>query len=153
MEPINPFAAPQSDSVAPGDAVEQQDPRYQRIRGWLILLAMLLCLNIVIGVMGLGGFGLLLGWTTAWLSVRTLFNGGLCLASPVGLSLMFRRSHAFPTFMCGYLLSCLLFALYFAMINGFGPDRWMYLGRPLVECSIWIPYLMRSRRVRQTFVR
>ena len=70
-----------------------------------------------------------------------------------GAVLMFRQSHVFPTYMGGYLLGCLLFALYFAVINGFGPDRSVPLGRPLLECSIWIPYLIRLWRVRLTFVR
>jgi hypothetical protein len=150
LEPTNPFAAPQSGSVASGDAAKQQDPKYRRIGGWLVLLALLLCLNTVIGVMCFTGS---LQPTIAWLSVRTFFNAGLCIASPLGLAIMFRRSHVFPTYMGGYLLGCLLFALYFAVVNGFGPDRWPPLGRPLVECSIWNTYLIRSRRVRLTFVR
>jgi hypothetical protein len=149
METNNPYAAPQSSPVDRNDTATQQDPEYRRIGGWLIVLAMFFCLDILVGVIGLSGYLI----PVAWLSMRTLFNAVLCVASVAALVLMYRRSFAFPTFAIGYFVGCLLFALFFAAANGFGPDRLIYLGRPVAQCLVWIPYLARSPRVRRTFVR
>jgi hypothetical protein len=88
-------------------------------------------------------------------------NLALASASIVALVLFFRQSPAFPRLMIGILIGGFLFLLT-DLVGGRAipaiaeqptdPDSIRDLSRAAIGCLIWVPYLMRSRRVRNTFV-
>jgi hypothetical protein len=83
----------------------------------------------------------------------------LGIAAIAGLVLFFRKSAAFPTFMIGLYL----FGAMFLLIDLVAVTRIPAVGstddssgardlmRSLVACAIWIPYMRKSQRVRNTF--
>jgi hypothetical protein len=154
MADRNPFAASQVEGISREDDRVKEGQTYVTIGGWLIVLALELGLNVVVGVVGVFYFGPLAVRTLVlWLIVRTVINLALGVASVAALMLMFQRSRFFPALATGYLLGCLLLGLGNAAFNGFRATSFLASSRPLAECLVWIPYLIRSWRVRSTFVR
>ena len=82
------------------------------------------------------------------------------VASSVALWFYFRRSPRFPGFMISYFFGALvLFAALYALELAAVPPRreepphaLMAVIRAAILCAIWIPYMTKSRRVRNTFV-
>jgi hypothetical protein len=83
------------------------------------------------------------------------------LAAIVLLVLYFRKSWRFPKLCIAYFLANLVFIVGDAFATGFvvpgvatfDPATLQQLGTTLVGALIWIPYLLVSRRVKNTFVR
>jgi hypothetical protein len=83
----------------------------------------------------------------------------LAVAAVTALVLFFRKSAAFPGFMIGFYLFAAMFLLIdvvagtripaVASSDDFGSTRGLM--RALIACAIWIPYMRKSRRVRNTF--
>ena len=87
-------------------------------------------------------------------------NLGFIVFAAVGLVLFFRRSPAFPKLMVVYYVGNLLVVgLFFfssrlipAVAAKDDPESHSALFRAIVRCVIWVPYMYRSRRVRNTFI-
>jgi hypothetical protein len=151
MSEVNPYTAPQFAEAA------ASDNKYNRIGGWLILIAIGLVLTAVMGLFGAASCVLMMAVDEESLSpaflIYSLFQlGGLGVAAVIGLVLMFRRLRVFPKYMIGYLAATLLLAARSLAVGGVDKDSTNDLIRGVVGCAIWIPYFIRSKRVAGTFV-
>ena len=86
-------------------------------------------------------------------------NALIGIAAVAGLVLFFRKSAMFPTFMIGLYLFAAMYLLIDLVAAGRIPAAASSddssgardLFRSLVACAIWIPYMRKSVRVRNTF--
>lgn len=86
-------------------------------------------------------------------------NLAMMICAGIALVLFFRRSPLFPKLMIGFYLAGLAFLLldFFAgnlipaVAAQADPDAFRELSRSVIACAIWVPYMLRSRRVRNTF--
>ena len=89
-----------------------------------------------------------------------LGNLGFIIAGIALVSLFFSKSRLFPKTYIAFLLINLCFILIDAWLGSFvitdepmfDPDTTKELVRSLVAVVIWVPYMMFSKRVRNTFV-
>ena len=89
------------------------------------------------------------------------FNVGLFLASLYLIYLFFTRHWLFPSFYIGIVLSSLVFIPADAWLVSivlpqepmFDPDTTKEFVRTLIGALIWIPYMLMSQRVKETFVK
>ena len=95
------------------------------------------------------------------LLVLEIFGNTLFIAAGIALLLLFfRRSFRFPTLYIAYAVASVLFILLDAWLGSFvladepmfDPDTAREFGRTLVSAAVWVPYLLVSKRVRNTFV-
>jgi hypothetical protein len=92
---------------------------------------------------------------------ESVVNVLLAAAAIVAIVLFFKKSPAFPKVAIGVLLGNLAFVVVDTLVaraipaiaEQSGPDAYQDLFRGVIACAIWVPYLLRSRRVRNTFVR
>jgi hypothetical protein len=76
------------------------------------------------------------------------------------LVLFFRRSSRFPTLYVALAIGSLLFILLDSWLGTlpvqdepmFDPETAREVGRALISAAIWVPYILISKRVRNTFV-
>ncbi|WP_349408785.1 DUF2569 family protein [Pseudalkalibacillus sp. SCS-8] len=100
-----------------------------------------------------------------WINVAVDF--GIILLTLVALWLLFTKHAAFPKFMIYYLVGITVFAIADGIIT-----NWIFSTLPItadtlayikgqsfrqqagsiIVCLIWIPYLLRSKRVKATFI-
>ncbi|MEC0257835.1 DUF2569 domain-containing protein [Paenibacillus lautus] len=91
---------------------------------------------------------------------ETVVNVIFVITAVIALFLLYRKKRAFPKLMIGYISFSLLVSIvdYAAVSqieimaqgdNGKFMSEWI---RSLLYTSIWIPYFIRSKRVRNTFV-
>jgi hypothetical protein len=144
------------------------------IAGWLILPVILLIVMIVGGGLQLTMFPALaeaatglVQWKIYLLSLQVLLNAMLTILCPAILLVMFfRRMNRFPRLFVLWAAAYLVFAVaqHFAVILvfgemlgvswsdllSFGALRWLVL--PMLPVAILIPYVLKSRRVRNTFI-
>ncbi len=156
--------SPQSGSVdAPQMFTVRSD--LNGIGGWLILVALGLAIVPFNSLHGMyRDFRLLFGGSRAvlesfhGLAALILFEAitnTIFFFSLIGLNILFyRKSKAFPgwmiTFLCGQLLVVLVDHL---AAMRFSPSaNAISLLRSFVGAALWIPYYMRSIRVKETFV-
>jgi hypothetical protein len=86
-------------------------------------------------------------------------NALLGIAAVAGLVLFFRKSALFPTFMIGMYLFGAMFLVIDVVAAAQIPEAAASddlngvrdLVRSLIACAIWIPYMRKSVRVRNTF--
>ncbi len=88
--------------------------------------------------------------------------GNLALITLAGylLYLFFTKSHRFPRFFIGYVLLQLLVVIgdFFlanlipAVASENNTESWTEMFRSIIYALIWIPYMLRSKRVKNTFV-
>lgn len=91
---------------------------------------------------------------------EVLGNAVFIAAGLLLLALFFRRSSWFPTLYITYVIANLLFILVDAWLGSlvladesmFDPDTARELFRSLLSGVIWVPYMIVSKRVRNTFV-
>lgn len=135
------------------------------IGGWLILVALGLAIAPFNSLYGMyRDFRLLFGGSRAalesfhGLAALIMFEAitnTIFLFSLIGLNVLFyRKSKSFPgwmiTFLCGQLLVVLVDHL---AVMRFSPSaNAVPLLRSLVGAAVWIPYFLRSIRVKETFV-
>jgi hypothetical protein len=144
------------------------------IAGWLILPAILLVLMILAGGLQVTMFPAiaeaatgLVAWKRYLLSLQVLLNALLAILCPAILLVMFfRRMNRFPRLFVLWAAVYLVVAVahHFAVILVFGEKHGMswsdqlsvgalrLLLLSMIPVAIFIPYLLKSRRVRNTFV-
>ncbi|HEY8156591.1 MAG TPA: DUF2569 domain-containing protein [Myxococcota bacterium] len=87
-------------------------------------------------------------------------NSAFILVSLILLFLFFKRSRRFPNLYIAYAVANLLFILCDAWLGSrvlpdepmFDPDTARELSRSLIAGAVWIPYMLNSQRVANTFV-
>ena len=93
------------------------------------------------------------------LLLEIIGNAALAIAAVIGLVLFFRRSVLFPRFMIGFYVFGALFLMTDfvlsrripAVASSGDPSGGRDLARSIVTCAIWVPYMLKSRRVHKTF--
>ena len=145
------------------------------IGGWLVLPMLELFLTPLVGLAFLRTFpetlryfNLLSGTQGAFVIFEFAFNSALLILTPIALLVLFFEKRArFPKVYIGWSLVTLAFQLldlpvaYYAFKEYFDnsgepfldPETLHQLGKSLFSAVIWVPYMLRSRRVRNTFVR
>ncbi|MEE4244849.1 MAG: DUF2569 domain-containing protein [Kangiellaceae bacterium] len=91
---------------------------------------------------------------------EAVFNTLLVLASVYLIFLFFRKSYLFPKVYIALIVTSLVFIPLDAWLGSFVlPDEPIFdqeiiteLSRVLLSAAIWIPYMLRSERVKLTFV-
>jgi hypothetical protein len=82
-------------------------------------------------------------------------TNGIGLMAVIGLNVLFYKTRkSFPGWMITYLVAILLVSLVDHLLTRhYHPTApWVHVFQHLVAAMIWVPYFMRSRRVKQTFV-
>jgi len=156
---------------------EPSAARLQGLRGWLIFVAIGLCLQPLILVKtladNLGAFAPET-WQTLttpgsrayhplWaplLVAEVAVNAGLLLGSGLLLYLFFTKKRIFPKAAIAFMAASLVVvfadnAAASAIPQAraqVGSDEYRQIGRAVVAAAIWIPYFLRSKRVHATFV-
>jgi hypothetical protein len=156
---------------------ESSDARLQGLRGWLIFVAIGLCIQPLILVKtladNLGAFkpetwqALTTPGSRAYhplwaplLVAEVAVNVGLLLGSGLLLYLFFTKKRIFPKAVIAFMVANL------GVVLGdqagasaipqaraqIGPNEYRQIGRAVVAAAIWIPYFLRSKRVHATFV-
>ena len=142
--------------------------------GWLILPMLNMIASPVIGVIGLGDYLPLLAQDAGLAASQTLViwfelisNVAIQLIAPfVLLTLYFQKRRAFPTFFIGWLVINLIVTLldlvfaynaFRAYYDSPGAVFWdetttQSVSRTVIGAAIWIPYMLNSKRVQNTFV-
>ena len=125
---------------------ESSDARVQGLRGWLIFVAIGLCLQPLV-------------------LVKTLADNlgafvGLLVGSGILLYLFFTKKRFFPKAVIGFMvLSVVVVLADNAAVSAIpqaraqlGPSEYKQIVRAVIAAAIWIPYFLRSKRVHATFV-
>ena len=156
---------------------ESSDARLQGLRGWLILVAIGLCLQPLVLVKtladNLGAFkpetwqALTTPGSRAYhplwaplLVAEVAVNVGLLLGSGILLYLFFTKKRFFPRAVIGFMVLSLVVVLADnAAVSAIpqaraqvGPSEYNQIVRAVIAAAIWIPYFLRSKRVHATFV-
>ncbi len=156
---------------------ESSDARLQGLRGWLILVAVGLCLQPLVLVKTLAdnfeafrpatwqtlttpGGGAYHPLWAPLLVAEVAVNVGLLLGSGILLYLFFTKKRFFPKAVIGFMVLSLVVVLADnAAVSAIpqaraqlGPGEYKQIGRAVVAAAIWIPYFLRSKRVHATFV-
>ena len=176
MNENNPFSPP----TAPvAHAHEPETERLAGIRGWLLLVGLGVVvspLRIVAEVLPtylkLFADGSWLALTTPggaayhplwmpYLLIEMIVNAGLVVAWVWIATRFFTRKRNFPRMYIGVLT----FTIAFQFLDAWGisvvspretvfdPETVKELGRSVIAAIIWIPYMLRSKRVQATFTR
>jgi Protein of unknown function (DUF2569) len=136
------------------------------IGGWLILTVIGLAVAPFLSIRALyTDLAILFGARfQAGLSSHPLLAGlvlfesatnSIFLVTQIVLNLMlYRRKRAFPAWMITYLAANVILSLFDHLwtIHYEHSSGWMSVARSFVAAAIWIPYFLRSRRVKLTFV-
>lgn len=136
------------------------------IGGWLILPAIGLVVAPILFLHGISvDLRLLAGsqYQSALISRPGLagvllyeaLNNSVLLLSAIYLNILFyRRKRAFPALMMIYLASQFVLGLgdHLLVLHLGLPTEWTQVIRGFVQCAVWIPYFLNSRRVEFTFV-
>jgi hypothetical protein len=154
----------------------ENEPR--GLGGWLVLVAIGLIVTVVRVCMLLFGTYVPLFTRGSWTALTTetsrayhplwrpllLFEGFgnvvILLAALLALGLFFSRAPNFPPLMIGFYLFNVLFIAtdHFvgqripAVASARDSKSGGEIVRSVVACSIWVPYMLKSRRVRNTFL-
>ncbi|MEX2141146.1 MAG: DUF2569 domain-containing protein [Pirellulales bacterium] len=171
----NPYAAPQAELSSPM-AIEQRGP--EGIGGWLLLPLLGLIFTPIrcslylaiknIPIFTEGHFSQLTdpnfaGYHSLWaplLIMELVGNALIGVLAIWGLVLMFRKAKAFPRFMIIFYTAGLVFVTIDTMMGLQIPylaeeGRRVFVKQMIqaaIPAAIWIPYMLVSKRVRNTFV-
>jgi hypothetical protein len=172
----NPYAASQVESSLTPETLDNRGP--EGIGGWLILPLLGLLFTPFVAAITLathslapfteGYFSTLTNpefeqYHPLWAVLLILEPVATCLVGGMavwGLVLLFRKAKGFPRFMIAYYAFNMLFAITDAVL-GFqipivaergGPELLAQVARTCIPAAIWIPYMRRSKRVKNTFV-
>lgn len=175
-DPYDPPDSPYKASESVGTEGKEQDP--SGLGGWLILVG----IGLVLSPFRLGAFTLQTfvpvftngtweilttpgseGYHALWaplLIFELLGNLGFIVAYIALGILFFRKSRFFPKAYIAIAFMNLCFIILDAFLSSFVlpgepmflPDTAKEIARPLVSIAIWVPYMLVSKRVRNTFV-
>jgi hypothetical protein len=159
-----------SNADAPAAAVSDGP---EGIGGWLVLPILGLILTPLRGLFQLGqladvkeALAYLTQAQIAFLVIETVLSVAIVIVLPIVLLvLVFRKKRAFPRFYVIWAVLCLLFivgdllvlqALFKDFFAAGGVDivdqeTLKDIGRAVALVAIWVPYMLNSRRVRNTF--
>ena len=156
-----------------------EEKKLEGLGGWLVLIG----LGIVISPLGIigsvfpiyseifsnGSWEVLTtpgteAYNSLWAPIiygAIAINGALAIAWIFVAFLFFSKKRVFPKWYIGMLLFTLAFIFVDAMaVKAVLPNEPIFdsemtkeLGRSLVVCLIWIPYMLASKRVKATFVK
>ncbi|MGE5490482.1 MAG: DUF2569 domain-containing protein [Actinomycetota bacterium] len=175
MTKMNPYAPPTADLVRDDTPPAAEPPRFG---GWLLLVALgvvISPLRIAIQMFPMYGKIVSEQWRTGILSPNSsafsplvtsfiageaLVNLALLVALLFQAYLFFRKKKTFPLVFIRVSLTALAILVIDAWITGLvfpnhdalDKDTIKDIGRAAVNCAIWIPYMLRSKRVKETFV-
>ncbi|MDR1621537.1 MAG: DUF2569 domain-containing protein [Synergistaceae bacterium] len=178
-KPQAPWAPPVCASSGHGetDATGKKNP--EGLGGWLVLVGLGIIISPlkIIGVVfpvyskmfSNGSWAALTtpgteAYNPLWAPIlygEMAINGGLVLAWIFVAVLFFSKKKAFPKCYIGILLFTLVFIFIDALaiesvlpnIPVLDAETTKELGRSLVACLIWVPYMLVSKRVKATFVK
>lgn len=179
MTEANPYESPESPYTVPGPIVTEGKQRGPSgLGGWLILVGIGIVLSpIRLGIMVLQvfvpmftdgtwealttpGSGHYLELFGPLLIFELVVNLGFLVAYSVLAILFFRKSRFFPRTYIALAICNLSFILLDAWASSFvllgepmfDLDTARELSRSLVAIAIWVPYMLISKRVKNTFV-
>jgi hypothetical protein len=158
--------------------VSTPDQQYEKIGGWLILVAIGLVLTPLRSLVIVGRIYLPMFMTERWAALTTpggpayhplwapilifefVGNIAVMLFGVVAAVCLFQKRRIFPKLMIAFLLSNLLFVGADYVVADWIPavarqndrESLRELGRTLFACLIWIPYFLVSKRVTGTFL-
>jgi hypothetical protein len=176
---VNPFSSPRETEAAPATHRADSPDGPQGIGGWLILVTIglvitpfrmaFLLITTHLPLFTGGQMAILTdpqsqAYHPLWgplLALEVLCNLGFGTAAVVALVLMFRRSRLYPRFMIVYYASNLAFIALDTLLSNMIPavaqagstEMIGEVGKAMISCAIWIPYMCVSKRVKNTFVR
>ena len=144
----------------------QPEPQPHGIAGWLLLPALGTLVSPFLLAKGSYETGLSL-FTFAienpalkgFITVEFLLNLGFCLGWFYALYLLARHRAQYPPLFIVLSLGIVAFSIVDTAVAHFGfgvpfePNDLRDFLRALIFSAIWVPYMLRSRRVRNTFVR
>ncbi|NMO96110.1 DUF2569 domain-containing protein [Paenibacillus lemnae] len=166
----------QSGPVSQPPAAEKKKPK--GLGGWMILVQISILLSLIISSFALNNTIIVLGseelklfsdetsiyyepvlMPLIWFELLVLVSQLILLV--VIIFLLYRRKRAFPKTMIGFMvLGAVAGILDHAVINqiSFITEEELahsskVVGRTIFYSAIWIPYLLRSKRVKNTFVK
>ena len=157
--------------------VQSDEWKFSSIGGWLIVIAIGLCISplVQIGfivanlipIFTKGAWSVLTtpgspAYHRLWapmIMLELFMNLAFIVMEAILLFWLFKRSHRFPKVMIGYLFVVFfLVAFDYFMAQAIpvvaaqdNVDSRVTLIRAGVVCAIWVPYLLRSKRVKGTF--
>lgn len=173
---INPYVPPASD-IGAGTVHAEQSA--QAIGGWLILVAIGIVITplrmlaqvlptyvkiftegswVALSTPGSATYNASL---SAFIAVEMLVNGLLLMGALYLIFLFFSKRKKFPKVYILLSASTLVIQILDALIiqsilpqqDAFGQETVAEMGRTVIACAIWIPYMLTSQRVKATFVR
>lgn len=176
MSEINPYVPPAA-RMETGEV--QPDIKPQAIGGWLILVALIVVvspLRIVFVVFpiyaGLVSDGSWAALTTpgsavynpslsTFIMVEAALNCAIFLSWLYLAFLLFSKRRKFPKVFIMLLAATLAIQFLDAWViqvivpdqKAFDQETMVELGRTIIACAIWIPYMLTSQRVKATFVK
>jgi hypothetical protein len=159
--------------------VQSDEWKYNSIGGWLIVIAIGLCVSPLLQLLFIvrdllpvfmhGGWHALTtpgspAYHRLWAPVilfEFAMNLGFIAMEAILLFWLFRQSRRFPTAMIVYLLTVfvLVAADYFVaqsipvVAAQDDPESRVAFMRAGIVCAIWVPYFLKSKRVKGTFTR
>lgn len=177
----NPYRSPRA-NVGEGDATAGSDaskPEPEGLGGWLILVAIGLIVSVVrvsalvfvtfVPIFTTGQWGKLTSpgsdlYHPMWaplLVFEILGNLVFVLMALTLLYLFFTKSRWFPRTFIAYLLLNVGFVAVDAFAGNFipaiaaasDPETVKEIGRSVIGAAIWVPYMLMSKRVKNTFLR
>jgi len=169
---LNPYTPPGSEVVK-----NDPSPKPSGLGGWLVLVGAGLILSpLMITVLMVKTIAPIVrdgSWEAissassdvynpalvAFFACELLVNLGFVVASVWLLVLFFRRSRKFPSLFVAYCVVNLAFVVLDAWIVSWllpeipmDDEDMREMARTVLNCLIWVPYMLRSRRVKNTFV-
>lgn len=154
---------------------QKQNERHRGLGGWLILVGFALifsplvlgmnCIDSYLPIFSDGTWEIITdpnsdAYDRLWAPIilgELILNFGILIASVYLIYLFFSKSKRFPSWFIGLrVVEWLIVVLDGLAASLVLPDEQIIDGeviRLLVVCLIWIPYMLRSKRVKATFVR
>jgi hypothetical protein len=175
MSELNPYVPPAS-PITSHEVREQKTA--QAIGGWLILVAIIVVLSplrllLVVSPIywkivadgtwtalttpGSANYNVALA---TFIAVEALVNGMIFLAGLYLIRQFFSKQKKFPKVfitLMGFqfiiqILDAWIIHLILPAQNAFDPETMAEMGRTVIACAIWIPYMLTSQRVKETFI-
>ncbi|MDR2187321.1 MAG: DUF2569 domain-containing protein [Azonexus sp.] len=178
MNSDNPYAPPKA-VVADVVAKQERQQEGKRLGGWLILVGLGVVLSPVAMVVSVFPVYFNMFSSGHWTEIATpgsenynallavvvlgeiTLNGILFIVRIFLAVLFFSKKTTFPKWYIGVMLFSLAFIVADAfMVKLALPDKPVFdpqtakeLGRTLGTCLIWVPYMLVSKRVKETFIK